>query len=851
MFPQVLRFSDNQLTFLGLDTFHAYPGLQELYMARNRIGMIAPDAFRGLHNLQILDLEGNKLTLIPSSSFKHLTSLRMLSLKSNAVTFIAAGAFEALSNLEKLDLENCWLNRIHPAAFIGLKRLGELNIVNNELSSLSADMEPLIPPAITVLRLHRNPWVCDCRLRWLRRYVSKGGTGPGFSTVSINWDFAPHNTPACDGPELLRGVSWRHLVPDQFACPPTLVVGNGSTSVELLTGTNASIDCMVEGDPEPVIQWMKGTTYVATELTTTKQHAGRIIQRSVERRIHSMLHLSHVTVDDAGDYKCIAINPAGRSEVTYKVWVFEDNPSAAAGAGRKRDNTREIIGKTGNEDSGHATFGGIEIMFGIAVGLTVLIATLFACVVFAVVRKRTVSAQNASHDRKLGTAANNFISSVPKKKLVVELPPEITDIGAVDQLTISNDENLQKKQFIAQEESTETCINKSIDQTIDRCASSSSLTTPVNHVSTVEGKTGEFKMKIFSPATDKSLETSAVCEKSNVCQPDDMCTVSDDQQHNVTANGTDSKPDLLCDEFDNTRDAIASIQVRPRRASISSATVASDAGLSAPENYFVKSQLSTNVSSGAVGNWHCANPVCQRDRFDERLTATSACRHRQVAFNHKPSAGIRSRRCSSDNLTILDTNDIINSADASSSPSSAVYIGKRKGSLISANVYATLPSHRHANACFRTELGEQDRISNSRLVNPVSSLRNGVAGARLPMTSSQVSTIPRHQRVSYNADEQRSTNYTSKPLNCGSSLDSRDHCDIASAVSTSLRMAPSPHSNTAVVTPGFTSTSLNDILKSPFAVPPNGPKKTNNDRGESEQSVKLKPGDQDEFGTAV
>ena len=396
---QVLRFTDNELTFLGIDAFHAYQALQHIYLERNRIQTVAPDAFRALRNLQILDIAANRLRTVPTPAFGHIPSVRILSLKSNPITYITADAFRPLANLEELNLENCWLNRVQPGAFAGLTSLGELNLVNNELAGLPVEIQSDLPPSLTILRLHRNPWKCDCRLRWLRRFVDGGDDS---SSTSINWDFAAHNTPECSGPELLRGVSWRHLVADQFACPPVQVVGNGSTSVELRVGANASIACVVGGDPPPVVTWMKGSSYVASGLVVQRTEVPT--NEDEPTQLHSVLRLTGVSQSDAGDYKCVAANPAGRSEVTYKVWVVD----GLRGGGRQ-DKARDGRGTDVVHDGDQALGIGTEAVFGAVVGVIVLIVTLCACAVFVVVRKRQ-ALQNIPRVRKPQTSAgNNYV----------------------------------------------------------------------------------------------------------------------------------------------------------------------------------------------------------------------------------------------------------------------------------------------------------------------------------------------------------------------------------------------------------------------------------------------------------
>ena len=188
-------------------------------------------------------------------------------------------------------------------------------------------MERSLPPSLSVLRLYGNPWRCDCRLRWLRRLLPNVPTSSSSDSSivpRINWHFGD-NTPKCTTPELMRDIQWRHLTVDQFACPSQIVT-NSTTSVELRLGSNVSVECLVFGDPEPVVTWMRGASPVdrshVTESYVTVGGAGEGEEQ--ERRIRSVLTLRDVTRGDVTDYKCVAVNPAGRSEVTYKVWIVGD-----------------------------------------------------------------------------------------------------------------------------------------------------------------------------------------------------------------------------------------------------------------------------------------------------------------------------------------------------------------------------------------------------------------------------------------------------------------------------------------------------------------------------------------------
>ena len=352
---KVLSFEGNGLTYLGMDYFKEYPALQEIYFSNNRIDSIAPDAFRGLRNLQILDISGNKLTSFPTEVFKHLRYVREVNFKGNPIKYILEDDLQFLPNLEIISFENNWLERIHPKAFAGLEKLEEINLVNNELTFLSSEMETELPRSLKFFRLYQNPWNCDCKLRWLRQWIA---------STKVNWDFGTTipNTPACSTPEILRGINWKHLEPDKFACGSKILT-NGSATIEMQIGQNITIDCnIVSGDPVPSVFWMKGQKDIPSD--SSRYSVLTIAQPD----IRSSLTIWKVNLSDQGDYKCVAKNPVGESEVTFKLWF-------------RGTDTEEV--------ENYDLILGIrkEVVLGIAVGLAVLILILVICCVYGF-RKR-------------------------------------------------------------------------------------------------------------------------------------------------------------------------------------------------------------------------------------------------------------------------------------------------------------------------------------------------------------------------------------------------------------------------------------------------------------------------------
>lgn len=96
-----------------------------------------------IHHLQ---LARNKIQVLRDNTFSHFRNLRSLDLQQNQISLIEEGAFNGLSSLTTLLLQH------------------------NHLQVASEGT--LIPmPQLKYLRLHDNPWRCDCQLDTLVRFI--------------------------------------------------------------------------------------------------------------------------------------------------------------------------------------------------------------------------------------------------------------------------------------------------------------------------------------------------------------------------------------------------------------------------------------------------------------------------------------------------------------------------------------------------------------------------------------------------------------------------------------------------------------------------------------------------------
>ena len=837
---KVLKMQENYLDSLQKDAFSNYRSLQQLYLGMNQIESIAPDAFRHLAMLQILDLNTNKLDDVPSKSFKHLSrSLRTLTLSGNQIRYIAANSLQMLTKIEKLDFENNWLERIDPQAFYGLEHLEQINLVNNDLQRLSADMQLGLPLGLRILRLHRNQWICDCKLRWLRQWLTQS---------KVNWIFGS-NSPKCAGPDIIQGLHWVNLESDRFACASEIIVNN-STSFQLTVGGNISIQCEVFGDPLPEVTWTKGVAtdrgQVIDDSTNPKKYV--LHQRTNAHKLWSKLTLLNAMHADAGDYKCIAKNLAGKSEVTYKLWVegsgvFPPGGTPSGGAPPLGETTLQ---------------GGIGLIIIIAGAVAGSVVLLLVIVIIVCLLRRRDHRKHAykvrnykkpvknhqakkengrieddehaiikANDRRPASAATKLLAKEKKeqeKELVKEFYKE-TEIPAVTGIprpvpipavpdTFCNDIH-EKKAFKMR------IFTSHSDDEDDKKRLSLEIDCPIQD---------------HSPGKDTFHEANVHCNNIREVTPDLLKTQTTHQVPNhrpaiETNHGSMGHERAVENPYAKPSDlrpgALPKKQSRSAENLLDSSSVHCECdlgvstltrGLGTPRSPNLRHVHRHNTSP-------CANPVCVKDGLGQTAGTDSPRQH-------------------------IKTSQSMGGIHDEASDDAGRQRLKSRGSE-KCNKYATLPSKpRHGilhngNSTRNTNYGVRfpDDVERSPSSSPSKSSTYHTTG-RLPsattgqLTVHQVSPtrtpIPKYHPQIIRGTIATSGVYPKLPPKSGSKVTSP--CG-SSCSDRSVELSPKKSAQT------FTSTSLDDILSPPFGA-----------TSEKQKIIKQKvpkPGEKDEYGTAV
>ncbi|XP_068429160.1 nyctalopin [Clinocottus analis] len=189
---EVLCFQNNFRRIPG--AFRGMENLTHIYLERNKIEAVAYNSLLGLGSLKFLNLQENRINVIhdgafqdlvrlenfyfndnllyelPRHVFKGLVRLKTLNLGGNMLTNVSKTWFGDQVELEVLYLDRNQLLTIEEGAFENLTSLITLHLNSNNLTTLPF---PVFRPVYFLGRLFlfRNPWECDCSLRWLQEWM--------------------------------------------------------------------------------------------------------------------------------------------------------------------------------------------------------------------------------------------------------------------------------------------------------------------------------------------------------------------------------------------------------------------------------------------------------------------------------------------------------------------------------------------------------------------------------------------------------------------------------------------------------------------------------------------------------
>lgn len=189
-----LDVTGNRLACLPPNIF-ALVSLRDLVLKNNLIKEADAQWFGNGSRLTRLDLAGNRLTAVPAALLHKLPALEYLDLSDNHLQELQADALKNLQHLETLNLAGNKLKTLPPTIFTRSLKLSQLFLHQNQLQELPGTLlQGLQHLQLVMLNqnqmrhfptglldgrkadfqvtLSENPWVCDERMEYLRKWLT-------------------------------------------------------------------------------------------------------------------------------------------------------------------------------------------------------------------------------------------------------------------------------------------------------------------------------------------------------------------------------------------------------------------------------------------------------------------------------------------------------------------------------------------------------------------------------------------------------------------------------------------------------------------------------------------------------
>ena len=325
-----LIFNGNQLASLNENSLQGLAKLRSASFARNHIRYVMRGTFEPTPLLELLNLTSNELSHLYADTFAHVLHLRQLDISRNLLAVLNESSFAHLPRLETLLLSHNRLHAVHPNAFRHLSALKTLALDDNLLVSLpgEVDLSPF-PPALEGLRLGRNPWLCDCRLYWLRYRLQRQFTERAGRLVIADAQqmLCANETDASDVMLFMRKEVTRFGCRPTIFSPPAQSSANASfvqSSTQLVSarlGADVELRCDVYSLPRALenITWRRWSQVLwrGVELNWAEMDEQR--DRRLSARIDGannfslLLRIEGLEPEDVGSYECETVNSYGHA----------------------------------------------------------------------------------------------------------------------------------------------------------------------------------------------------------------------------------------------------------------------------------------------------------------------------------------------------------------------------------------------------------------------------------------------------------------------------------------------------------------------------------------------------------
>ncbi|XP_034015411.1 immunoglobulin superfamily containing leucine-rich repeat protein 2-like [Thalassophryne amazonica] len=290
-----LNVAFNKISVIPFRSFHNVTKVMSLWLSCNMITTIEQGAVAPLANLRDFDISHNNIVHFPWPDLQTLTALQVLKMNHNKMFNLPRDAFSTLKDLSSLHLHNNKFLTIADGTFNGSISLSHLQIYN-------------------------NPFACTCSLNWLRHWILT-------TTVSV----PVSQLITCATPENLKGEEITNLPESKCTSPKVTIKSElNIQNRTVFEGSALILICKFEGNPKPLVIWNIGSKIHQKEMvlfhseddTSESTVDSSSVKHPIKVYSNGTLIISHLRMEDSGNYSCSATNELGKADDLVSVEVL-------------------------------------------------------------------------------------------------------------------------------------------------------------------------------------------------------------------------------------------------------------------------------------------------------------------------------------------------------------------------------------------------------------------------------------------------------------------------------------------------------------------------------------------------
>lgn len=204
-----INVSHNEVAFVTEKTFPRSPyipyKLRHVDLSHNFISVITNSFDDGLGKVEYLDLRHNLINEVYPKILSNLTSLKHLDMSHNDLRHVANGALILPQNVSWADFSHNKIFSVDLRDFLASQDLRHLDL---RFNNVTVFVEEYMTRIKNGLRLYYegNPLTCDCRVKYLRQWLSH-------NSQATEW-----NSVICDSPQHLHRRRLIEVTPDVLEC---------------------------------------------------------------------------------------------------------------------------------------------------------------------------------------------------------------------------------------------------------------------------------------------------------------------------------------------------------------------------------------------------------------------------------------------------------------------------------------------------------------------------------------------------------------------------------------------------------------------------------------------------------